>query len=126
MKFCFIVEKYDLENPEFAYDIVPEIIDGQNISDYVDPDVLSKLERLEMEEDMRIAELEAEDNFQEQMTAGDELDLDHELEDAASTVQTRRERAKMMNRMRPRVTPLPRNRVRVCLLFLSSLHMLPV
>jgi len=33
-----------LEKVEWKYDIVPEIIDGKNIADYVDADILEKLE----------------------------------------------------------------------------------
>lgn len=40
-----------LENPDWKYDIVPEIMDGKNIADFVDPDILEKLTKLEEEED---------------------------------------------------------------------------
>ncbi|GLI62245.1 hypothetical protein VaNZ11_004840 [Volvox africanus] len=45
-----------LENPEWKYDIMPEIMDGHNILDFVDPDIDAKLAELEREE----AELEAQ------------------------------------------------------------------
>merc|ERR1719318_104871 len=37
------------------YDIIPEIIDGKNIADYIDPDIFEKLEQLEQEEQLREA-----------------------------------------------------------------------
>merc|ERR1712157_270979 len=37
------------------YDIIPEIINGKNIADYIDPDIMEKLEALEKEEEMREA-----------------------------------------------------------------------
>ena len=40
-----------LDNPAWKRDIMPEIIDGKNIMDYVDPDIEAKLEALEMEEE---------------------------------------------------------------------------
>lgn len=43
---------YDLPNPEDRYDDIPEIWEGHNVSDFVDPDILSKLEELEKEEAM--------------------------------------------------------------------------
>lgn len=46
---------YQLRQREWAYDVIPEIVDGKNISDFVDPDILSKLQRLEMEEEAREA-----------------------------------------------------------------------
>ena len=42
---------YMLDNPAWKRDIMPEIIDGKNIMDYVDPDIKAKLEALEMEEE---------------------------------------------------------------------------
>jgi nucleolar GTP-binding protein len=40
-----------LEKPEWKNDIWPEIMDGKNVFDYVDPDILQKLEKLELEEE---------------------------------------------------------------------------
>ncbi len=42
---------YMLENPSWKRDIMPEIIEGKNVLDYVDPDIEAKLEALEMEEE---------------------------------------------------------------------------
>ena len=41
-----------MENPEWKYDAIPEIMDGKNIADFVDKDILQRLDELEMEEDM--------------------------------------------------------------------------
>lgn len=45
-------EHFDLANPDWKYDLVPEIMDGKNIADFVDPDILLRLEELEREEEM--------------------------------------------------------------------------
>lgn len=45
---------YTLEDPAWKYDIMPEIMDGHNVLDFVDPDIEAKLAELEREE----AELE--------------------------------------------------------------------
>lgn len=45
-------EHFMLENPDWKYDDVPEIMDGKNIADFVDPDILERLENLEREEQM--------------------------------------------------------------------------
>lgn len=37
-------------------DIVPEIMDGKNVADFVDPDIAEKLEALEREEEKLQAE----------------------------------------------------------------------
>jgi len=47
-------KNYDLPDEE-KYDIVPEIWQGHNIADYIDPDIMQKLEELEKEEALREA-----------------------------------------------------------------------
>jgi nucleolar GTP-binding protein len=47
---------YMLENPEWKYDKIPEIFDGKNIYDFVDPDIEAKLQALEEEEEKLEAE----------------------------------------------------------------------
>ncbi|XP_028605973.1 GTP-binding protein 4 isoform X2 [Podarcis muralis] len=50
------LKKYwDLMNPSEKYDKVPEIWEGHNIADYIDPDIMKKLEQLEEEEELRQA-----------------------------------------------------------------------
>ena len=44
-------EEFKLENPEWKYDIWPEIMDGKNVFDFIDKDILSKVEALEKEEE---------------------------------------------------------------------------
>lgn len=52
-------EQYDLQNPEWRFDAIPQILDGKNIADYFDPDIEEKLRLLEEEEDALQAEYEA-------------------------------------------------------------------
>ncbi len=42
---------YLLANPEWKYDQMPEVLDGQNVYDFVDPDIDAKLAALEEEEE---------------------------------------------------------------------------
>ncbi|XP_020111524.1 nucleolar GTP-binding protein 1 [Ananas comosus] len=51
---------YLLANEEWKEDIMPEIVDGHNIADFVDPDILQRLEELEREEGLRL-EVEEQD-----------------------------------------------------------------
>ncbi|KAF8312872.1 P-loop containing nucleoside triphosphate hydrolase protein [Clavulina sp. PMI_390] len=44
-------KNYLLANDEWKYDVIPEIMDGKNVADFVDPDILEKLEALEREEE---------------------------------------------------------------------------
>jgi len=53
-------ERYDLENPEWRYDAVPEIMDGKNVIDFWSPDLKERLEKLEVEERGRVRRLEME------------------------------------------------------------------
>ncbi|KNC79721.1 nucleolar GTP-binding protein 1 [Sphaeroforma arctica JP610] len=50
-----IREHHDLANPEWKFDPIPEILDGKNVQDFIDPEIMRRLEELEAEEDERIA-----------------------------------------------------------------------
>ncbi|GMI17692.1 hypothetical protein TrLO_g9119 [Triparma laevis f. longispina] len=76
-------KNYDLANPEHKFDAIPEIMDGKNIADYVDPDIDAKLAALEAEEDQRMAENQAA-----RMGESDESDLDEDEEDAITKIRT--------------------------------------
>nr|XP_027099932.1 nucleolar GTP-binding protein 1-like [Coffea arabica] len=52
-----------LANDEWKEDIMPEIMDGHNVYDFIDPDILQRLEELEREEGIR-QEQEADDDFE--------------------------------------------------------------
>lgn len=54
-------ERWQLENPDWKFDIIPEIIDGKTIFDFIDPDIEKMLEELEREENERIQALEDEE-----------------------------------------------------------------
>lgn len=45
-----------LKDPEWKYDSIPEIMDGHNVVDFVDPDIDAKLAELEREEEMLLAQ----------------------------------------------------------------------
>jgi nucleolar GTP-binding protein len=44
---------WDLANEEEKYDVIPEIWQGHNVADFIDPDIMKKLDELEKEEEMR-------------------------------------------------------------------------
>lgn len=54
-------KNFMLSNPEWNYDSIPEIIDGKNIADFIDADIMEKLELLEAEEEGRVAAGEYEE-----------------------------------------------------------------
>merc|ERR1719376_1673288 len=45
-------KNYDLATPDEKYDVIPEVWNGKNVADYVDPDIMAKLEALEKEEEL--------------------------------------------------------------------------
>lgn len=47
-------EHHILQESAWKYDIVPEIMDGMNLNDFVDPEIQKRLEELELEEEARI------------------------------------------------------------------------
>lgn len=48
-------KNYLLANSDEKYDNPPEIVNGKNVADYIDPDIMERLEELEREEEMRVA-----------------------------------------------------------------------
>jgi len=69
-----------LENDEWKNDIMPEIMDGKNVFDFVDPEIDAKLAKLEDEEDRILEKLYQEKAFDNQ--GDDEEELDDDLIEA--------------------------------------------
>ncbi|KAK9104173.1 hypothetical protein Scep_021017 [Stephania cephalantha] len=55
---------YMLADDEWKYDVMPEILDGHNVYDFVDPDILQRLEELEREEGLRLEQEADDDDFE--------------------------------------------------------------
>ncbi len=77
-------EHWNLRKKEWSTDGVPEIMDGKNIADFVDPDILSKLEQLEREEEEIDAQMDAESSESE--ADEDERDLVRKIKAKRSMV----------------------------------------
>jgi len=80
-----------LANDDWKYDIIPEIIEGKNIADFVDPDILEKLEALEAEEE----KLEAE-GFYDESDEDIEDEEDIAVREAAEAIRKRQAMAKQL------------------------------
>lgn len=78
-------EIYDLKDDEWRFDAIPQILDGKNIADYVDPDIDAKLARLE-EEEAQLVEEEAA----AAMGEDPESDLDEEESAAIEAIRERK------------------------------------
>mmetsp|Transcript_13757 Transcript_13757/g.26670 ORF Transcript_13757/g.26670 Transcript_13757/m.26670 type:complete len:662 (-) Transcript_13757:225-2210(-) len=77
---------YNLRKEEFKFDVIPEIVDGKNIADFIDVDIMEKLEALEREEDERAAREEAELAAYEDA----ESDMDEEEKDFADRIRKKK------------------------------------
>lgn len=88
---------YDLRKDEWKYDIMPEIVDGKNISDFIDPEIEAKLRQLELEEEGREAvrdvTQDAEvDGFR--FVTAEEKDLVKKIKDKKTLVKMESDREK--------------------------------
>ena len=61
-------KKYLLANEEWKQDIVPEIMDGHNIVDFIDPEISDRLDALEREEEQLIESGHYEEPGQAELT----------------------------------------------------------
>ena len=86
-------EIYDLKDDSWKFDAIPEIMDGKNIADFIDPDIDAKLQALEIEEEQIMAELQAAAMGEEA-----ESDLDSEEEAAVEAIRDRKKTIKLMSR----------------------------
>jgi nucleolar GTP-binding protein len=50
-----MIESYLLANSEWKYDKIPEIMEGKNVADFIDPEIEAKLDALELEEEKLIS-----------------------------------------------------------------------
>ncbi|KCV71962.1 hypothetical protein H696_01371 [Fonticula alba] len=102
---------YLLKNPEWKYDAIPEIWDGKNIIDFVDPDIEEKLLALEREEEA----LEAAGFYDEDEEIEDEeLTAKREL---AAQIRAKKDVLKQRNHIkamsRRNKAPMPRTKTAV-------------
>ncbi|EPY32363.1 nucleolar GTP-binding protein [Angomonas deanei] len=63
---------WDLENPEWLDDVIPDIMDGHNIYDNIDPDIHERLLELEAEEEAFLEQEELEQSRKKQTHVLDE------------------------------------------------------
>ena len=47
-----------LDNDDWNLDVIPEIIDGKNIADFLDPDIEQRLAELEAQEEAELADFD--------------------------------------------------------------------
>jgi nucleolar GTP-binding protein len=98
--------QYILENDEWKHDKIPEVFDGKNVYDFIDPDIEAKLAALEEEEER----LEGEGYYDSEGDLEDAEDAD--LRKKADVIRERRQlirnAAKMKKSLKNRAI-IPRN-----------------
>ncbi|KAL9120729.1 MAG: hypothetical protein Q9187_002717 [Circinaria calcarea] len=102
-------ENYLLESDDWKHDRVPEVFDGKNVYDFIDPDIEIKLAALEEEEE----KLEAEGYYQSDNSIedADEADIRMKAELIREKRQLIRNEAKMKKSLKNKAM-IPRTAVR--------------
>ncbi|RCI09527.1 hypothetical protein L249_4065 [Ophiocordyceps polyrhachis-furcata BCC 54312] len=98
-----------LKNPEWKYDKVPEIFDGKNVYDFVDPDIEAKLQALEEEEEQLEQQgyYDSDDDIEDE----DEAEILHKAELIREKQQLIRNEARMKKRLKNQAI-IPRKSVK--------------
>lgn len=87
-------EHYRLHNQEWAGDAIPEIMDGKNVADFVDPDIERRLEELEKEEE------QLRESIENDMDEDDYSDLDEEEKETITQIRTVKAVAKKVSQLK--------------------------
>ncbi|KAF2243038.1 nucleolar GTP-binding protein-like protein [Trematosphaeria pertusa] len=93
-------KNYILDNPDWKEDRIPEVFDGKNVYDFIDPDIEAKLAALEAEEE----KLEAEGFYDESddLEDAEEADIRYKAELIREKRQLIRNEAKMRKSLKNR------------------------
>ena len=89
-------EKYLLENDDWKNDKIPEMLNGHNFYDYIDPDIATRLEALEEEEVQREADGFYDDEEDEELDDVETADIKYKAE----LIREKRQLIRNENRMR--------------------------
>lgn len=89
---------WQLANPDWKYDAIPEVFDGKNVYDFIDPDIEAKLAALEEEEEKLEAEgyYESDDDIDD-AEAAEILSKAEQIEDKIGLI---RNEARMKKRLK--------------------------
>ena len=89
-------ERYLLENDDWKNDKIPEMVNGHNFYDYIDPDIATRLEALEEEEVQREADGFYDDEEDEELDDVETADIKYKAE----LIREKRQLIRNENRMR--------------------------
>lgn len=100
---------WDLKNPAWKYDKIPEIVNGKNVFDFIDPDIDAKLAALEEEEER--LENEGYYDSEEEMDDDEEEDLLEKAKLIREKQSLIRNEARMRKSLKNRAI-IPRSKVK--------------
>ena len=92
-------KKYLLADKKWNYDIMPEIYNGHNVADFVDPDIEERLEELEREEEAEAAEWEEQKAALGKAALGEEALTEPERA-TLSSIRLKKQRAVKVHRLK--------------------------
>lgn len=96
-----------MENDDWKFDVVPEIMDGKNVADFIDPDIEEKLESLEREEERLVQEGFYDENSDLEWNSEDEREGEAMQEAKGKRLQSQETKKAMKNSARlPRTAGL--------------------
>lgn len=101
--------EWDLKDPAWKYDKIPEVVNGKNVFDYIDPDIDAKLAALEEEEER--LEKEGYYDSEEEMDDEEEEDLLEKAKLIREKQSLIRNEARMRKSLKNRAI-LPRSKVK--------------
>jgi nucleolar GTP-binding protein len=83
---------WQLKTPEWVHDVIPEIMDGKNILDFVDPDIDARLAELEEEEEQRVelADLQRQEAEAAEMMDDERADAQAAVKALAKTIRKKK------------------------------------
>ncbi|KDE03466.1 nucleolar GTP-binding protein 1, variant [Microbotryum lychnidis-dioicae p1A1 Lamole] len=91
---------YLLANDDWKYDVMPELQDGKNVADFIDADIVARLEELEAEEER----LEAAGFYDEDT---DEDSDEEAIRTAASTIRDKKANIRLLNQQKDKLQNRP-------------------
>mmetsp|Transcript_91980 Transcript_91980/g.259869 ORF Transcript_91980/g.259869 Transcript_91980/m.259869 type:complete len:644 (+) Transcript_91980:115-2046(+) len=89
-----------LEDKSWKYDVIPEIMDGHNVSDFIDPDIEKRLEELEREEELLMQDA----NFRDDESV---LNKFQETQQVLDEFHSRMRQKRLENRLRKSKNSVP-------------------
>ncbi|CCK68034.1 putative GTPase NOG1 KNAG_0A03530 [Huiozyma naganishii CBS 8797] len=85
-------DKYILEDDEWKNDVMPEILDGKNVYDFLDPEIAAKLQALEEEEERLEAEGFYNSDDDEETYEGFDVEEVDDIKDKALWIRDRQKK----------------------------------